>query len=192
MERAPPGTFYATAHLELPRDVLERMVFEKTGNDYSLWQNPKVARWKLALMLDEGELLQAIADEKIKPTHVEKEKTGTYYVKAERLAMQKQYQELSNAKKEREGQVEEGQDRGQPDRNNVGGDGSDLQPKTIRFFGQGEEREDSDDTEVGTVVKSEIVEEEEEEEEQDSEDDNDLRLLLEKMQVKRKMSERTL
>ena len=192
MERAPPGTFYATAHLELPRDVLERMVFEKTGNDYSRWQNPKVARWKLALMLDEGELLQAIADEKIKPSYVEKKKTGTYYVKkAERLAMEKQYQELSKVKKEREGQVEEGQDRGQPDRNNVGGDGSDLQPKTIRFFGQGEEREDSDDTEGGTVVKSEI-EEEEEEEEQDSEDDNDLRLLLEKMQVKRKMSERTL
>ena len=191
MERAPPGTFYATAHLELPRDVLERMVFEKTGKDYSLWQNPKVARWKLALMLDEGGLLQAIADEKIKPTHVEKKKTGSYYVKkAERLAMEKQYQELSKAKKERGGQVEEGQDRGQPGRNNVGGDGSDLQPKTIRFFGQGEEREDSDDTEGGTVVKSEI--EEEEEEEQDSEDDNDLRLLLEKMQVKRKMSERTL
>ena len=191
MERAPPGTFYATAHLELPRDVLERMVFEKTGNDYSRWQNPKVARWKLALMLDEGELLQAIADEKIKPTHVEKKKTGTYYVKkAERLAMEKQYQEFSKAKKEREGQVEEGQDRGQPGRNNVGGDGSDLQPKTIRFFGQGEEREDSDDTEEGTVVKSEIVVVEEEE--QDSEDDNDLRLLLEKMQVKRKMSERTL
>jgi hypothetical protein len=169
------------------------MVFEKTGNDYSRW---KVARWKLAHMLDEGELLQAIADEKIKPAHVEKKKTGTYYVKkAERLALEKQYQELSKAKKEREGQVEEGQDRGQPGRNNVGGDGSDLQPKTIRIFGQGEEREDSEDTEGGTVVKSEIKEEEEEEEEeeeQDSEDDNDLRLLLEKMQVKRKMSEWTL
>jgi len=189
MERAPPGTFYATAHLKIPRDVLERMVFEKTGNDYSRW---KIARWKLAHMLDEGELLQAIADEKIKPAHVEKKKTGTYYVKkAERLALEKQYQELSKAKKEREGQVEEGQDRGQPGRNNVGGDGSDLQPKTIRFFGQGEEREDSDDTEGGTVVKSEIKEEEEEEE-QDSEDDNDLRLLLEKMQVKRKMSEWTM
>ena len=81
MQRAAPGTFYATAHLELSREVLERMVFEKTGKDYSLWQNPKVARWKLALMLDEGELRQAIADEKMKPEHVEKKKTGTYYVK---------------------------------------------------------------------------------------------------------------
>ena len=139
MERAEPGTFYATAHLELPRDVLERMVFEKTGKDYSLWQNPKVARWKLALMLDEGALRQAIADEKIKPTHVEKKKTGTYYVKkAERLAMEKEYKELAKRKLEGEGDAvqspKEGQQQ-QHDQNNQneGGDGSDLQPKTIRF-----------------------------------------------------------
>jgi len=141
MERAPPGTFYATAHLELPRDVLERMVFEKTGKDYSLWQNPKVARWKLALMLDEGELRQAIADEKIKPTHVEKKKTGTYYVKkAERLAMEKQYQELAMQKREREDKGEEGQE---PDEN-AGGDGSDLQPKTVRFV-MGTKKDGSDE-----------------------------------------------
>ena len=119
MQRAPPGTFYATAHLELPREVLERMVFEKTGKDYSLWQNPKVARWKLALMLDEGELKQAIADEKMKPEHVEKKKTGTYYVKkAERLAAEKQYIELARKKlKAAEGQ-----------------DPNNIQTKTIQFF----------------------------------------------------------
>ena len=90
------------------------MVFEKTGKDYSLWQNPKVARWKLALMLDEGALRQAIADEKIKPTHVEKKKTGTYYVKkAERLAMEKEYMELAKRKLEGEGDAVQSPKEGQ-------------------------------------------------------------------------------
>ena len=53
-------------------------------------------------MLDEGELRQAIADEKMKPEHV-KERAGTYYVKkAVRLAAEKQYIELAMKKKAKE------------------------------------------------------------------------------------------
>ena len=90
MQRAEPGTFYATAHLESPRDVLERMVFEKTGKDYSP-ANPKSRAMETCSHVGRRSVATGhLADEKIKPTHVEKKKTGTYYVKkAERLAMEK-------------------------------------------------------------------------------------------------------
>ena len=60
LERAPAGTFMATAHLCIPRNTLERLVFEKTGRDFSLCMNPKAARWKLALMIDEQTLRKEI------------------------------------------------------------------------------------------------------------------------------------
>ena len=86
LERAPAGTFMATAHLDLSRETLERMVFEKTGKDFSLWMNPKAARWKLALMLDEQALRKAIAEEKAKAGGEAKKRTGVYYIKkADRL-----------------------------------------------------------------------------------------------------------
>ena len=76
LERARAGTFMATAHLHLSRETLERMVFEKTGKDFSLWMKPKAARWKLALMLDRRTLRKAIAEEKVKAGGEAEKSTG--------------------------------------------------------------------------------------------------------------------